>query len=115
MSGYVCRCGALSDTRICGPCAERMPRQRQRGRYDYAWDKLSKRLRRQRPLCEVCKEQGRVTPSSEVHHKVSPEDAPDRMYDVTNLLVICHDCHEEIHGCPLPHHGKHRMRGGVTA
>ena len=55
------------------------------------------------PICEQCREDGYITPSTEVHHIVPVESAvtyreKERlMYDPTNLRSLCHRCHVEIH------------------
>lgn len=55
------------------------------------------------PLCERCKEQGKITPATEVHHIVPLESIKDdaaqvRMaYAISNLMSVCHDCHRDIH------------------
>ena len=71
-------------------------------------------IRQQRPLCERCLVAHRTTPTSEVHHIVSVEEAPKRRLDVSNLLAVCHECHEDIHGVRMPHNGKHQVRLGAT-
>ena len=55
------------------------------------------------PLCERCKEQGKITQATEVHHIVPLESIKDdevqaRMaYAISNLMSVCHDCHRDIH------------------
>lgn len=61
-------------------------------------DKLS-----QSPLCERCKEEGRLRPASEVHHIVPVENGHTKaeraalMFDPHNLQALCHDCHVTVH------------------
>ena len=120
MAGYICRCGAMSDKKRCQDCVEKQPKNPikyapRESPYDHRWDVLSKRLRRQRPLCEICKAAGRTTVSSEVHHIVPIRDRPDLMYVESNLQAICHECHEDEHGERLPHNGRHQYRGGASS
>ena len=55
------------------------------------------------PLCEMCYEQGRLTPATEVHHIIPVENGltlteKERlMYDPTNLRALCHGCHVRVH------------------
>lgn len=52
------------------------------------------------PLCKFCGDVGRLTPSTLVHHM---DEDPANNDDI-NLLALCRDCHEQLHG---------RMAGGV--
>ncbi len=67
------------------------------------WLRLRKAKLTAQPLCERCKEEGRVTPASEVHHIVPVEDGltltekEALMYDHRNLRSLCHDCHVKTH------------------
>lgn len=54
------------------------------------------------PLCEMCEREGRLTPATEVHHIAPVEDMPeDRqvalMFDLHNLMSLCHRHHVEVH------------------
>lgn len=69
------------------------------------WRELSKWYRMVHPLCERCSENGQTTPSVHVHHILSPfdtnitqEEQMNRLLDVTNLMALCRECHNEIHG-----------------
>lgn len=67
------------------------------------WVKLRAAKLSESPLCERCKAEGIVRPATEVHHVIPVEDAPadwekERlMYDMANLMSLCHGCHVEIH------------------
>ena len=56
------------------------------------------RLRR-----DVCEQEGKITPATEVHHVRPVEEAVgkaerrQRMYDPANLRALCHDCHVRTH------------------
>ena len=63
-------------------------------RYNYQWRKLRARFLNQNPLCEMCKEQGRYTQATEVHHiKPLSEGGTN---EETNLMALCHSCHSRI-------------------
>lgn len=56
------------------------------------------------PLCELCLEDnGRITPSVDVHHKVSFMSTNDPVrrkflaFDFDNLQSLCKQCHQKIH------------------
>jgi 5-methylcytosine-specific restriction protein A len=57
----------------------------------------------QQPLCERCKESGRIELATEVHHKDPCEMATtdfelrQRMFEYSNLESLCHDCHVQRH------------------
>lgn len=62
--------------------------------YDYRWVKLRERiLKRDLYLCQPCRDAGRTTPATEVHHlKAKAHGGTD---EPSNLVSICHPCHEE--------------------
>lgn len=55
------------------------------------WRKLSKRLLKEYPVCEVCS-----TRRSELVHHIIPRSAGGTDSE-ENLLVVCRSCHERIH------------------
>lgn len=67
------------------------------------WLKLRRDKITQCPLCERCKEEGRITPATEVHHIVPVESGVSLrekerlMFDPHNLRALCHDCHARTH------------------
>lgn len=67
-----------------------------------AWrDCRSAYTKSQGGLCERCLQNGRITPSAIVHHKIhlTPENInnPDITLDWNNLECVCRDCHAQIH------------------
>ena len=65
--------------------------------------------------CQVCKQRGKYTKATMVHHvnyvKKHPELALEIWYEwggrkQRNLLSLCHDCHEEVHGYRRPEEKK---------
>lgn len=57
------------------------------------WRKLRAMFIAEHPLCSDCFEAGRIRAVEEVHHIESRRDAPDRAYDVDNLMALCKSCH----------------------
>jgi len=54
-------------------------------------------MRRDGYRCQLCKRYGRLTPATEVHHIEHLEDNPSRAYDLSNLISLCHQCHNKQH------------------
>lgn len=53
------------------------------------WNKLSKYIReRDLYMCQICGKQAK-----EIHHIIKIEDDPDKAYEETNLICLCHMCH----------------------
>lgn len=48
---------------------------------------------RSHPLCVDCKQQGRVTPATDVHHIVKRSDDPELAFQDENCMALCHSCH----------------------
>lgn len=55
-------------------------------------------------LCEKCLESGKITAGVIVHHKIhiTPENInnPDITLNWDNLVLLCRDCHAQMHGKP---------------
>ena len=47
--------------------------------------------------CEVCKRAGRLTPATEVHHKVPVGVDWGKRLDAGNCRCLCHRCHMAAH------------------
>lgn len=45
------------------------------------------------PVCEICEREGRITPATEVDHRLPREQRPDLAMSYKNLQSICFDCH----------------------
>ena len=63
-------------------------------RYGPAWRKIRARYIRAHPLCELCREEGRLTPAQEVHHILALRDGGT--HDDENLMSLCTSCHSSI-------------------
>lgn len=64
-------------------------------------------LKMDRYECQICKTRGKYTKATTVHHVNYVKKHPDKALEVwyvfrgkrrRNLLSLCHDCHEEVHG-----------------
>lgn len=50
-------------------------------------------LMRSNYQCQLCKQQGKVTPATEVHHKIPIRVDWSKRLDEHNLIALCHRCH----------------------
>jgi 5-methylcytosine-specific restriction protein A len=64
-------------------------------RYGTQWRKIRTRYIAANPLCEICKESGRLTAADTIHHKRKLTDGGTN--DRENLQALCHSCHSRIH------------------
>lgn len=72
------------------------------------WKRMRQQvLKMDKGECQLCRRRGRYTKATTVHHvnyvKKHPELALELYYtwrgtQRRNLLSLCHDCHEEVHG-----------------
>lgn len=82
-----------------------MSRDRQYNRLIHTgrWLRLRRDMLTAHPLCQRCEEEGRINAASEVHHVtpvetgLTPSDKERLMFNPTNLLALCHDCHVKVH------------------
>lgn len=63
-------------------------------RYGRAWKRIRDRYVAAHPLCERCLEQGRYTPTQEVHHIIPLADGGTHVD--SNLMALCKSCHRAI-------------------
>ena len=74
------------------------------------WWRFRRRWLMANPACTHCGLAG-----EEVHHIVPRKDAPQRMFDPTNLMTLCRACHAIHHGREIPRfftHFSRAKRGG---
>lgn len=74
----------------------------------WEWEKLrGEVLREQRSECQVCREKGKFTPATVVHHVNHLRRRPDLALSKwvlengkreRNLIAVCAECHGELHG-----------------
>ena len=74
------------------PVEDRRGSARQRG-YSPAWDRLAKAFLRANPLCALCSHDHRPVAAELVDHVTPIREAPDRIYDYSNLQSLCRSCH----------------------
>lgn len=67
------------------------------------WKNLRNAYFLQHPLCEKCLEEGKTTPTEEIHH-IKPistgadlEEMKSIAYNPDNLMALCKECHHRIH------------------
>lgn len=65
-------------------------------RYGRSWNRIRAAFLAANPLCELCKKDGRLTPSELVHHKRKLTDGGTN--DWANLQALCSECHSRLHG-----------------
>jgi 5-methylcytosine-specific restriction endonuclease McrA len=68
--------------------------------YDCAkWRKLRQRaIIRDNNECQMCKQQGKYHNVNNVHHIKEVKHRPDLALDLDNLVCLCIDHHNEVHG-----------------
>ena len=66
-----------------------------RRRYGRVWKRIRDSYAEAHPLCELCKEAGRLVPVEEVHHKVPLAEGGTHARE--NLISLCKSCHASIH------------------
>lgn len=74
-------------------------KERQRIYQTDRWKRLRLVKLSENPICEICENNGVITPAVDVHHKVSFMTTDDKVkrhklaFDIRNLLSLCRDCH----------------------
>lgn len=63
-------------------------------RYGRKWRRIRDSYIARYPLCERCKESGRLTPAEEVHHVKPLSDGGT--HTESNLMSLCTPCHSSI-------------------
>lgn len=59
------------------------------------------------PLCDRCLDKLRITPATEVHHRVDIKDNPSLRLDMNNLQALCKPCHDIITAENRTNHDKY--------
>lgn len=68
-----------------------------------AWKVLRNSFIHDHPLCQLCLQEGKVTPAEHVHHKVpfltgtTEGDRLKLLLDQDNLMSLCRKCHILVH------------------
>jgi len=63
--------------------------------YGRSWRNIRNRYLNAHPLCEQCLKEGKYVTATEVHHILPVNKGGD--HRTTNLMSLCHSCHEKIH------------------
>lgn len=77
----------------CRRSSEKARGTKQERGYGDAWPKLRSTKLASDPLCEDCKDVGRVKLASQVHHIRKIADAPALRLALENLRSLCVPCH----------------------
>ncbi len=64
-------------------------------RYGKAWRRVRSRYVKTHPFCEMCFEEGVLTPVEEVHHKIPLSEGGT--HGIDNLISLCKSCHSRVH------------------
>ncbi len=54
-------------------------------------------LRRDKYQCQDCRRYGRIREAAEVHHIKHADEYPELVWDSSNLVSLCHACHNARH------------------
>lgn len=62
------------------------------------WRRLSRKIiRAAHGECRMCKAEHKLSRATLVHHIKHLREHPELAYTESNLMPLCHDCHERIH------------------
>ena len=91
------RCGKIHDSKYkCNANRTNYDSEERRLRNKYSWAKKSKQMRQEKLFCAVCQDEGRYTYQGlEVHHIEKLRNAPNRLLDESNLIVLCSMHHKQ--------------------
>lgn len=70
---------------------------------DRRWKTLRARTFAEFPLCVLCLEEGKTTPTQEIHHIVKFSDVIDEIsrkklaFSPLNVIALCIECHKKVH------------------
>ena len=72
--------------------------------YKSRWWKQKRRdiLKRNNYECQRCKEQGKFSPATNIHHIKPLEAHPELALDDDNLISLCAACHNKVHPEKFP-------------
>ena len=91
------KCGKIHDVNFkCNSFDNSAGRSERKLRSKYIWTKKSEEIReRANFLCEVCRDQGKITYDNiEVHHIVKVKDDESLLLDNENLICLCQEHHK---------------------
>jgi len=61
--------------------------------YNYQWSKTRARFLKEHPLCKACKDEGAITPATEVDHIIPHKGSQTLFWDADNWQALCISCH----------------------
>lgn len=61
-------------------------------------DKRIEILERDNYECQMCRQEGKYSRATTVHHMVELKDKPELGLASSNLTSLCPNCHNKIHG-----------------
>lgn len=78
------------------------PKDNRRGRVlsenSTRWKKIKKEVKERDISCRLCWSRGFYSPIEECHHIVPKEVNEEKIWDVDNVIGLCHNCHmNEVH------------------
>lgn len=96
-------CPKLTDGRFCEEHTKQEAKRYElydrdpavRQRYGREWRRIRDLYVSQHPVCELCLEQGKLTPTEHVHHKRPLSEGGTHASG--NLIALCQSCHSKIH------------------
>jgi len=96
-------CRELTTSRYCDTHTRQEAKQynryyrdpNSRKRYGGTWKRIRAAFLAANPLCVICKQDGRLTPATLVHHKVKLTDGGTNEWH--NLTALCSSCHSRLH------------------
>lgn len=68
-----------------------------------AWKRLRDTFLKEHPICKICLEHNRVSPTTQIHHAIpflrghSIEEQWNLFLDEKNLIPVCDKCHTALH------------------
>ena len=91
-------CGRIVDTNN-HDCPNK-PKDKRRGRQlskeSTRWKKLKQQVKERDLSCRLCWYNGVYNPIQECHHIIPKEINDDKVWDVNNVIGLCHDCHMNV-------------------
>jgi 5-methylcytosine-specific restriction enzyme A len=96
-------CPKLTHDRYCAEHAKQAAQTYERygrdpetqKRYGSVWRKISKQYLGEHPVCELCRQEGRMIPATLVHHIKNIKEGGT--HDEENLMALCNSCHSHLH------------------
>ena len=70
-------------------------------------------LRRDGYQCRECRRYGRMRQAQEVHHIKHVDEYPELAYEPTNVVSLCHACHNKAH--PEKAEAMNKYKGGQNS